>query len=1084
MAFQVSPGVNVTEIDASSSVPAIVTSIGGVAGRFAKGPVNEIIEISSEEQLVEVFGKPDDSNYKSWFTAANFLSYSNALKVVRVVNTTNAKNSLSGKVTASSAASGAEQLYSGVAASSTVLYGSSGQEFHVDTTGSVGSTINLHTGLNSTIGDAATVQLLQPRSSTAYNAAAADQGFTLDAAGAIPVRTLVGGDVSIFLRDSTETTGGLLPASRYSISNQTLTFADTIGDTSASGPYYVHHHGTTGKRLVTSGTVATDMTAGFTYPLYSRQSAANLADSGVYGGDGASHVHYFTAYGGTASAIDTSADTITLAAGHGLLVGDAVVYSQATAEDIGLAANTVYYVKTVSTNDVTLASTVDFAGPTFGADVDITGTLTASTHMLHKAFYMPSSSSATNHSKSTAPVEAGIKPYAGLSDRLTIKVAQQSTFQLIAAPGSYSVNNNLIASIQSAAGTVTDGGAADTDVSHAVTDYTTTANSKTIVYSTNLPRTGQTETVSVPAQKAFTLSTPVNITNGESVVVKIDDVVVPVGSALGSYVLSADGTTITFSGDTADASFVPAAGTNNVKVNISAALANTFVYDSANILVQNKDTFETAGLFGQANLTGHEFIARTAGNHGNDMRVYLVDETSFETNSNLNGFEDLFPQFASQCDGIPRADDASIDTTKTSDLVVGGESITQGLTLVVTMNQPDGTEMVVEVINHMSKASNGKSPSGENLYYVDMINERSRYVWAINHPSTSGMDWGTNISSTVGSVKRTFAALNQSSSTADGTEIFISRPFGNGSDGTAPLQSHFTAGYDLYADVESVDVGFLLQGESADLSESASGMISHIINIAKTRKDCIACISPTEVTVAADKVSGNTVSTRAFYANVINSDYAFADSNYKYIMDKYNNKGRFVPFNADTAGLMVRSEQERDAWFSPAGFNRGVYKGVVKTMVEQNKTDRDALYKVSINPVVNFAGQGTVLFGDKTFTRKSSAFDRINVRRLFIVLEKSIATAAKFTLFEFNDEFTRAQFTSLIEPFLRDVKGRRGIYDFKVVCDSTNNTANVIDTNQFVGDIFIQPARSINFIQLNFVAVRTGVSFDEIVGVV
>ena len=181
---------------------------------------------------------------------------------------------------------------------------------------------------------------------------------------------------------------------------------------------------------------------------------------------------------------------------------------------------------------------------------------------------------------------------------------------------------------------------------------------------------------------------------------------------------------------------------------------------------------------------------------------------------------------------------------------------------------------------------------------------------------------------------------------------------------------------------------------------------------------------------------------------------------------------------------MVRSELERDAWFSPAGFNRGVYKGVVKTMVDQTKSHRDALYQEAVNPVVNFAGQGTVLFGDKTFTSKPSAFDRINVRRLFIVLEKSIATAAKFTLFEFNDELTRAQFTSLIEPFLRDIKGRRGIFDFKVVCDSTNNTANVIDTNQFVGDIFIQPARSINFIQLNFVAVRTGVSFDEIVGVV
>jgi phage tail sheath protein FI len=261
-------------------------------------------------------------------------------------------------------------------------------------------------------------------------------------------------------------------------------------------------------------------------------------------------------------------------------------------------------------------------------------------------------------------------------------------------------------------------------------------------------------------------------------------------------------------------------------------------------------------------------------------------------------------------------------------------------------------------------------------------------------------------------------------------------------------------------------------------------MCNHIIDVAATRKDCIACISPTESTVMLDRSSGNSDNTISFYNDVRKSNYAFADSNYKYISDKYNNKFRYVPFNADTAGLMVRSAADRDPWFSPAGFNRGVYKGVVKTMVEQTKSNRDSLYKSAINPVVNFAGQGTVLFGDKTFTMKPSAFDRINVRRLFIVLEKSIATSAKFTLFEFNDEFTRAQFTSLIEPFLRDIKGRRGIYDFKVVCDSTNNTPNVIDSNQFVGDIFIQPARSINFIQLNFVAVRTGVSFDEIVGVV
>jgi len=189
-----------------------------------------------------------------------------------------------------------------------------------------------------------------------------------------------------------------------------------------------------------------------------------------------------------------------------------------------------------------------------------------------------------------------------------------------------------------------------------------------------------------------------------------------------------------------------------------------------------------------------------------------------------------------------------------------------------------------------------------------------------------------------------------------------------------------------------------------------------------------------------------------------------------------------MPLNGDIAGLCVRTDLSRDPWWSPAGFNRGHIKNVVKLAWNPQKSQRDELYKNSINPVVTVPGQGTILFGDKTLQAKPSAFDRINVRRLFIVLEKAIATAAKFTLFEFNDEFTRSQFVNMVEPFLRDVQGRRGIYDFKVVCDESNNTGEVIDRNEFVGDIYIKPARSINFIQLNFVAVRTGVDFEEVVG--
>ena len=252
--------------------------------------------------------------------------------------------------------------------------------------------------------------------------------------------------------------------------------------------------------------------------------------------------------------------------------------------------------------------------------------------------------------------------------------------------------------------------------------------------------------------------------------------------------------------------------------------------------------------------------------------------------------------------------------------------------------------------------------------------------------------------------------------------------------------------------------------------------------MAATRRDCIALVSPALANVqAADPVTATINYRNNALANVSNS-FAVMDSNWKYMYDKYNDTYRWIPCNGDVAGLCARTDADRDPWFSPAGFNRGQLKNVIKLAFNPNQAQRDTLYKSGINPIVSFPGEGTVLFGDKTLLSKPSAFDRINVRRLFIVLEKAIARAARGSLFEFNDEFTRAQFINLVEPFLRLVQGRRGIYDFRVVCDETNNSPEVIDRNEFVGDIYIKPAKSINFIQLNFVAVRTGVAFDEIVG--
>ena len=369
---------------------------------------------------------------------------------------------------------------------------------------------------------------------------------------------------------------------------------------------------------------------------------------------------------------------------------------------------------------------------------------------------------------------------------------------------------------------------------------------------------------------------------------------------------------------------------------------------------------------------------------------------------------------------------------------------------------------VIERFPAISRASDAKAFDGSNIYYKEVINQRSRYVWWASHVDTM-----TSAGST---------ATTAFSVTSDQPQTVS---LSGGSNGVAPTNAQLINGYEKFASAEDVDVSLILGGDSNQT------VLTHIINnICETRLDCIVCLSPE----SADVVNNSTYAGKeaediiAFRDTLPSTSYAVMDSCWKYQYDKYNDVFRYVPMNGDTAGLMVRTDTTRDAWWSPAGFNRGNIKNVAKLSYNPRKSERDLLYKAGINPVVTFPGQGTVLFGDKTLLAKPSPFDRINVRRLFIVLEKAISTASKFTLFEFNDAFTRAQFKNLVEPFLRDVQGKRGIYNFQVVCDESNNTGEVIDGNEFVGDIYIKPARSINYIQLNFVAARSGVSFEEIVG--
>ena len=382
---------------------------------------------------------------------------------------------------------------------------------------------------------------------------------------------------------------------------------------------------------------------------------------------------------------------------------------------------------------------------------------------------------------------------------------------------------------------------------------------------------------------------------------------------------------------------------------------------------------------------------------------------------------------------------------------------------------------ILEVFEGLSQASDAKDSEGNSNYYVDKLRYNSNYIFWTNHDSTTSEAGNTFAVAGAAFVQHTLPLGGSLSHGIDGY------PLSSGAKNTANT-THF-------GDAETQDVDFIIAGP---LDGYASGSVvstlaeattqaNNLIALCEARKDCMAVISPRKADCVNNSGSEST-SVIAFAETLTSSSYAVMDSAWCYQYDKYTDNYCYIPSCSHTAGVMARTDSDRDAWFSPAGFSRGQILGITKLSFNPNQAERDALYKKRVNPMVTFPGEGTVLFGDKTLLSSASAFDRINVRRLFIVMEKAIATAAKFQLFEFNDAFTRAQFRATIEPFLRQVKGRRGIVDFQVVCDDTNNSQAIVDANQFQASIFVKPNRSINFITLNFVAARSGVEFEEVYG--
>jgi len=502
------------------------------------------------------------------------------------------------------------------------------------------------------------------------------------------------------------------------------------------------------------------------------------------------------------------------------------------------------------------------------------------------------------------------------------------------------------------------------------------------------------------------------------------------------------------------------------------------------ITIKNTNHFETtvqSSLNAATNNSG-AFIARYPGALGNALSVSFCPANSggaYFDSWNYAGSFDRAPTTSSWASSRSGSNDeihvAVIDRT-------GAFSGTPG--------------SVLETFPHLSVARGAVTNEGEPQYVVEAINQRSNYI------RMSGFfDGDSAFSSTlaggkgIGQYWGTTPSVDSATNFAAGTSAWVAW----NSDNSATIKlsngaddADFTAGqignaFDLFEDTENVTVDFLISpvGNGSVADSDAVTIVNDMNGIAMTtRKDCVVVTSPKR-TETVGVAAGTAVSNAVSFANSLtNSSYLIIDNNYLKVFDKYNDKYVYIPAASSTAGLMAATDAVAAPWYSPAGQRRGNYIGVTDLAIAPNKTQRDTLYKAGVNPIANIPGAAIVLFGDKTHENRPSAFDRINVRRLFLALERSIAAAAKNILFEFNDEFTRAEFTNIVEPLLREVRGRRGITDFRVVCDETNNTPAVIDRNEFVASIFIKPARSINYVTLNFVAVRTGVQFDEVVGAV
>jgi phage tail sheath protein FI len=971
MPFQLSPGVAVVEKDFTSIVPAVATSIGAFAGQFDWGPVLEPITVTSEDELVRRFGTPNNNNFQSFFTAANFLSYSNNLLLVRQ-QTTNMKNAVVtptgalSEVVIVNGGTGYDSL--GAVPAVAVLTEGLLSEITV-TSGGTGYVSNNQTS--------PVIEVSDPTGSGAVLEANITNGAIMSidiiAPGAgytAPSITITGGNgtgaTATATTKNVKEAGGIQPTARAVLSGgaitginlssggsgytsvPTVTVVPAPGDTGtgATAAAILSGSGITGITVSTSGSGYTSPSVSFTGGGGSGASAAAVLAGPV------SSITLINAGSGY-----TSTPTVTITGGGG---------SGATA------------VATTDGNNITSISIV---------------------------------SGGTGYTSEPTVTITGGGGSGGVADSV--------------------VNYNVIKSIS-----ITTAGSGYTSTpTILITDSTGTGASASAAIGTS-----SVASISISTGgTGFKAFPTVTITGGGGSGATVGSVTVG-SSSVTSVVITVGGTGL---------SAAPAVIIEDAPSENGVTAVATAVIETAGVAILNGQ-FYSANFINGGGVTG-EWAAKYPGKLGNSLKVSMADRDTYQTWA----YKDEF--------------DASPGTSEGA-AIIGGSNDEMHIIIIDEKGYISGVEnAVLEKYAFVSKASDNKKPDGTNNYYKDVINGRSEWLWWTDHTDqvTGGYastNWGSVMAGTA--FKSMTAPVTQSLS--------------GGIDDAGSTDGQKMDAFELFSNATLYDINLIMMGK-------ASSVVTNYVidNVALTRLDAVVFISP-EDNDTGEVIIGDTsshVNKIIDYRNALSSNsYSVLDSGFKYQYDRYNDVYRWVPLNGDIAGLCARTDYTNDPWWSPGGLNRGQIKNVVRLSCNPNQTNRDNLYRNSINPVVTFPGQGTVLFGDKTLLAKPSAFDRINVRRLFIVLEKSIATAAKYQLFEFNDAFTRGQFKNLIEPFLRDVQGRRGITDFLVKCDESNNSGEVIDRNEFVADIFVKPTRSINFITLNFVAARSSIAFSEIGG--